>query len=87
MIKEALIMSNEDNVATIVSESVEAGVTVNCETKKIKARGKIPFGHKIALSDIQKGNNIIKYGEVIGKALKDIREGDHAHIHNIKGLN
>ena len=41
-------------------------------------------GHKIALNDIKKGENIIKYGYPIGHATEDIKKGDHIHTHNIK---
>ena len=41
-------------------------------------------GHKIALCDIEKGNDIIKYGYPIGYATENIKEGDHVHSHNMK---
>lgn len=45
----------------------------------------IPFGFKIAISSIDNGQDIIKYGEVIGRASKNILMGELAHIHNIEG--
>ncbi len=41
-------------------------------------------GHKKALCDIKKGENIIKYGYPIGRATEAIKEGEHVHTHNIK---
>ena len=41
-------------------------------------------GHKVALRDIKKGENVIKYGYPIGHALEDIKAGEHIHTHNIK---
>ncbi|MBE7037513.1 MAG: altronate dehydratase [Ruminococcaceae bacterium] len=41
-------------------------------------------GHKYALCDIKKGENIIKYGSPIGHATEDIKKGEHIHTHNIK---
>ena len=41
-------------------------------------------GHKIALFDIKKGADVIKYGYPIGYATEDIKEGDSVHSHNIK---
>lgn len=41
-------------------------------------------GHKVALRDLQKGENIIKYGYPIGHATMDIHQGEHVHTHNIK---
>lgn len=45
---------------------------------------KIPAGHKFALSDINKGEYVIKYGEIIGRATDDIKKGDWVHTHNVK---
>ena len=41
-------------------------------------------GHKYALRDIKKGENIIKYGNPIGHATEDIKCGEHVHSHNTK---
>lgn len=40
------------------------------------AKENINFGHKIALVDIPRGDKIVKYGEVIGYAIQDIKKGD-----------
>jgi len=41
-------------------------------------------GHKYAVRDIKKGENIIKYANPIGHATEDIKCGDHVHTHNMK---
>lgn len=41
-------------------------------------------GHKYAIRDIESGENIIKYGQPIGHAVRDIKKGEHVHTHNIK---
>ncbi|MCD8120474.1 MAG: altronate dehydratase family protein [Lachnospiraceae bacterium] len=41
-------------------------------------------GHKIALCDIKRGQEIIKYGYPIGHAVRSIKKGEHVHTHNIK---
>ena len=41
-------------------------------------------GHKYALRDIKKGEDIIKYGNPIGHATEDIKAGEHVHTHNVK---
>ena len=41
-------------------------------------------GHKYALRDIKKGENIIKYANPIGHATEDIKKGEHVHTHNMK---
>ena len=44
----------------------------------------IESGHKYAICDIKKGENIIKYGQPIGHAVCDIKKGEQVHTHNIK---
>ena len=44
----------------------------------------IPAGHKYALTDIPKGEYVIKYGEIIGKATCDITAGEWVHTHNLR---
>jgi len=41
-------------------------------------------GHKWAIRDIKKGEDIIKYGSPIGHATCDIKQGEHVHTHNLK---
>jgi len=86
MEKKAVILSKKDNVATIISELVKKGDVVNCNAKKVKALEDILFGHKVALMDIKNGDHIVKYGEKIGKATKDIRIGEYVHTHNVESM-
>ena len=41
-------------------------------------------GHKYALRDIRQGEDVIKYGQPIGHATRDIAKGEHIHTHNLK---
>ncbi len=86
--KRALIISGKDNVATALQD-VEAGATVAArlgqEVVELQALEKIPFGFKIALVDIGKGEEVYKYGEVIGRASQAIKKGELVHVHNVEG--
>ena len=44
----------------------------------------IPAGHKQALYDIPEGAFVIKYGQIIGRATKDIKAGEWVHSHNLR---
>ncbi len=44
----------------------------------------VPFGHKVALRDMKKGEDVIKYGFPIGHATGNISAGAHIHSHNLK---
>jgi altronate hydrolase/galactarate dehydratase len=45
--------------------------------------GSVPRGHKIAARDIAKGEEVIRYGQIIGQATEDIPAGAHIHSHNL----
>ena len=40
-------------------------------------------GHKYARRAIRRGENVVKYGMPIGHATRDIRPGEHVHVHNL----
>lgn len=87
----ALKVTDKDNVATIFANGVKDGMEVDVRDKKggsetVKVIGDVPYGHKIAVRDIKKGELIIKYGEEIGAATKDIAKGEYVHIHNLEAL-
>ena len=86
--KDALIIKITDNVATALQD-IELGNLVNAKHGEdrftVEARDEIPFGFKIALKSIPKGEPIIKYGEIIGKASTNIEKGALVHIHNLEG--
>jgi arabinonate dehydratase len=44
----------------------------------------VPRGHKIAVATIAAGQAVIRYGQVIGIASKNIAAGDHVHTQNLE---
>ncbi len=86
--KGAIVLSEKDNVATCIQE-IEAGTGVDVRhgetVRNVTALVNIPFGFKIAVADIAKGDHIKKYGESIGLASSDIAAGEMVHIHNLEG--
>ncbi len=50
----------------------------------LTASDDIPAGHKYALRDIMKGETVVKYGQIIGRATCDIKSGEWVHTHNVK---
>ena len=74
---------NNDSVAVAV-EPLKSGDTVTVKNEIVTLLNDIPPGHKFALKDIKKGDNIIKYAYSIGHAKLDIKKGEHIHTHNTK---
>jgi (2R)-sulfolactate sulfo-lyase subunit alpha len=88
---KALIHAHPDFVAVATddikrNEEIVAVYMEDGKETSVKSREDIPLGHKIALKDVREGEKVIEYGEVIGKATKNIATGDHVHVHNLKSL-
>ena len=77
-------MQDSDNCATSLDYILKDEKLEINEELIIKVEQDIPFGHKIALININQGELIKKYGQIIGIATQDIKRGDWIHVHNIK---
>jgi altronate hydrolase len=45
--------------------------------------GMVPPGHKVATRAIAAGGPVRRYNQIIGFATRDIRPGEHVHLHNL----
>ena len=75
------------NPADNVAVCIEAGVQneeVSIDGVSFKLKQEIPVGHKVSLTAIENGCNVIKYGAPIGHAIEPIEQGMHVHAHNLK---
>lgn len=77
--KKTIVISPADSVAVALvalkKGEQHEGVTLAEDIEK---------GHKFALKPIKAGEQVIKYGEIIGKAKCDIAVGEHIHSHNME---
>ena len=76
---KTIIINENDNVAVALT-NLNKGETYN----DVTLLENITQGHKFALEDIKKGENIVKYGYPIGRATSDIKKGEHVHEHNVE---
>ncbi len=74
-------IADQDNVAVVVAptlkgEAIEGTCLVTlCD---------IPQGHKVALVDLHKGDEVIRYGVTLGYATEDIKAGGWVNEHNLE---
>jgi len=85
--EKAILIDKKDNVATALCQldkgsSIQVGIK-DCVHGAVLLQ-EIPFGHKFALKDISPGEAVVKYGETIGLATTEIRQGEHVHVHNME---
>lgn len=72
-----------DNVAVAIS-AMTAGEKINVEGTELILNQDVPAGHKILLTDLKEGENVIKYGYPIGHLKEDHKAGDFICDNNIK---
>ena len=89
-IPQLLVHHKPDNVGVIVVEGVSArqelfGVCLEDNSDFwVTTNHDVPIGHKVALTDLAEGQDVIKYGQVIGRLVAPVKKGDHVHTHNLK---
>ncbi|SHJ44700.1 altronate dehydratase small subunit [Dethiosulfatibacter aminovorans DSM 17477] len=89
--KRFVRMNHKDTVATALDD-FKAGDLAQVYSEEnehildCRCIDDIPFGNKIALVDIEEGENVIKYGAVIGECTRGIGKGGLVHVHNVKSL-
>lgn len=84
----AVIINEKDDVATVTKDlkkGEKARYLLNeNDMNEVILENDIPFGHKFAVRDISKNEEVVKYGESIGTATKKIVKGEHVHIQNVE---
>ena len=89
MNRDALVIKEQDNVATAIRD-IAAGAVARVgrgdEVFELAVADGIAMGHKVAVRDIAHGEDILKYGAVIGRATAAIPAGRHVHVHNVESL-
>ncbi len=73
----------EDNVLIALSP-LSKGEKIISNNEEFLLLEDIPQGHKLAITDIEKDSNIIKYGYPIGRAKSFIKKATHVHTHNVQ---
>ncbi|MBR5299565.1 MAG: altronate dehydratase [Bacteroidales bacterium] len=78
-----------DNVAVALHEA-EAGTCLDIDGVNVATCCKVPAGHKVALKDMEEGENVVKYGFPIGHLLSPVKKGgliDHTNLKtNLEGM-
>ncbi len=78
----AVVLRPEDNVA-VAARPIPRGFDLVLGERKVTSRDPIGLGHKIALEDIEPGQPVRKYGQIIGFAAGPIPAGAWVHEHNL----
>ena len=77
-----LLLNQRDNVAVAI-RALRGGEQVEAGGRLLAVGEDIPLGHKVAVAGIAAGEDVVKYGEVIGRTTSAIAPGRHVHVHNV----
>ncbi len=75
-----LTLNPQDNVA-IALDDIAAGDLGMPEG--VTLLQSVTRGHKVAIAPIKAGENVLRYGQIIGQATCDIAVGEHVHVQNL----
>ena len=78
-----ILLHQADNVA-VARVPLSPGQAVLIAGEPVTARSTIAAGHKIARRRIERGEQVFRYGNVIGTASTIIEPGEHVHTHNLQ---
>jgi altronate hydrolase len=71
-----------DNTA-VATHPLSKAASYATDDVTLEAQDDIPAGHKVALTAIDTGAPIVKFGQTIGYASAPVRAGDWVHVHNV----
>lgn len=74
---------DDDNVAVAIEE-LKKGDVFTVSGEDITAVTDVPAGHKVALTDMEEGTPVMKYGCRIGFTKEKVAKGEWIHVHNIR---
>ena len=74
------IQLNANDDVVVATQSLGLGSKV----LGIEITSPIPSGHKIAIHDLAPNTPVKKYGQIIGYAKTQIKQGEHIHVHNLE---
>jgi len=83
---EAVLQLHPGDPVALARRELEPGTELHGAGRHVTVRDTVPHGHKVALSDIAAGEQVLKYGQPIGIATQSIAAGEHIHEHNLRSL-
>ena len=81
--RDALLLLRQGDDVAVALRNLSAGEEVALGTQRVRLIKAVPRGHKVSLHPLAAGQQVRKYGQVIGVASADIGPGEHVHSHNL----
>lgn len=78
-----LKIDDKDNVVTCLIP-IKKGDLITVDGEQITVNDDIKRYHKIAIKDLDQGDVVYKYGQIIGTMTQKAKKGDYIHVHNLE---
>ena len=79
----AMLLHEDDDVA-IATDDLVASSGVSVGEHRVVVRDTVARGHKVAIRQLEPGEPVRRYGQIIGFATRPIEVGEHVHTHNLE---
>ncbi len=79
---DAVYLHPSDNIC-VATRLLPRQTEIAAGPYTVRPSGDIKLGHKLALQAIPQGQAVLKFGQIIGFATRDIEPGDWVHTHNL----
>src|SRR5689334_23382642 len=79
---DAVYLHADDNIC-VAARNLPAHQSLDVADVTIELAQPVRIGHKIAVRPIKAGENVRKYGQIIGQATEAIAPGQWVHSHNL----
>lgn len=81
--RRLLLLDPTDN-CLVACTAIARGTVVRIDNIAVTIPQDISLGHKVARRPMQAGDEVLRYGAVIGTVTADVATGEHLHLHNLK---
>ena len=79
---QVVLLNPADNVC-IATGNLDGGAKITVGPHRVTLTGGVKLGHEIALQNLNVGDRVLRYGQIIGFATQPVLAGDWIHTHNI----
>jgi len=79
---DVIFLHPADNVC-VAARDLPKGVVVSAGDSSVELCEAVRMGHKIALAPLSAGQQVVKYGQIIGFTTADVAPGSWIHTHNL----
>jgi altronate hydrolase len=79
---DAVLLHPDDNIC-VAARNLDSGTEISAGPHTVRLVESVRLGHKIALRPIAAGERVLKFGQTIGFATRDVEPGQWVHTHNL----